>query len=256
MTPSNAQITYVGHATLLIEQEGVRILTDPILRNRVLFLRRRCPLQLSDGALDDLDVVLISHLHYDHLDIPSLRHLGLQRRLIVPAGAASWLRGFGFSQVEELRVGEATSAGPLTITATPALHPTSRHRFGPRIDSCLGYLLQGRQSIYFAGDTDIFSEMAHLSPALDLALLPVWGWGPRLGAGHMDRLRAAQALQWLKPRYAIPIHWGTLYPINPLAAAPLFLVQPPERFALFAAEFAPEVTVNIVQPGDRWTLPV
>jgi L-ascorbate metabolism protein UlaG (beta-lactamase superfamily) len=257
MPLSNAQITYIGHATLFIEQEGVRVLTDPILRNRIFFLRRRFPLQLPPKTLQGIDAVLISHLHYDHLDLLSLRRLGLQCRLIVPAGSASWLRRFGFSQVEELHVGETTTAGPLTITATPALHPTSRHPFGPRIESCLGYLLRGRQSIYFAGDTDLFPEMANLTPVLDLALLPVWGWGPTVGEGqgHMDPLRAAQALQLLKPRYAIPIHWGTLYPISLYTSLPNFLTQPPEDFAAFAAEYAPDVTVEIVQPGGSWSLP-
>src|SRR4051812_20761562 len=114
MRRPNTHITFVGHATLLLEQEGVQILTDPILRNRILFLRRQRLLPFSIDAFDNVDAVLISHLHYDHLDLPSLRLLGLQRRLIVPAGVAPWLRRLGFSQVEELRVGETTTIGSIT----------------------------------------------------------------------------------------------------------------------------------------------
>jgi L-ascorbate metabolism protein UlaG (beta-lactamase superfamily) len=257
VNPAEAQITFAGHATLLIEMEGVRLLTDPILRNRVTFLRRHSPLRLAPDTLQDVEIVLISHLHFDHLDLPSLRRLGLDRRLIVPYGAASWLRRSGFTHVEEVRVGESITVGSVTITATPADHATERHRFGPRIESCVGYLIQGGQTVYFAGDTDLFPEMAEIAPALDLALLPIWGWGPTLGAGHMDPQRAAMALQLLKPRYAIPIHWGTLLPLHLSGwrKAPRFLAEPPQLFAAFAAELAPTVIIEILPPGESWHLP-
>src|SRR6185295_16940072 len=107
-------LTYVGHATVLIEMDGQRILTDPILRNWVSLLRRRGqPIDL--GLFQNLDAVLISHLHYDHLDLPSLHLLGRQRRLIVPRGSGRFFQRHGFRFVEELRVSETTSVGPLTL---------------------------------------------------------------------------------------------------------------------------------------------
>ena len=84
----------------------------------------------------------------------------------------------------------------------------------------VGYAIEGEQSIAFLGDTDLFDEMAHLVPGLDVALVPVWGWGPTIGAGHLDPERAARAMQMLQPRIAIPIHWGTLAPITFRSPAP------------------------------------
>jgi L-ascorbate metabolism protein UlaG (beta-lactamase superfamily) len=116
--------------------------------------------------------------------------------------------------------------------------------------SCLGFIIEGAYSIYFPGDTDIFPGMAHLAEQLDVALLPIWGWGPTLGPGHMNPAVAATALTLLNPRLAIPIHWGTLYPsglgrLNPRR----FLTDPPHHFARLAARVAPTVEVRIVPPG-------
>src|SRR6185436_1994360 len=105
--PDSARITYIGHATVLIEMAGQRLLTDPILRDRVSFLRRRGR-PVDPALFQDLDVVLISHLHYDHLDIPSLRLLRHDTHLIVPAGSARFFQWYGFRQIEEIRVGETT----------------------------------------------------------------------------------------------------------------------------------------------------
>ena len=98
--------------------------------------------------------------------------------------------------------------------------------------------------MYFAGDTDLFPEMSTLAGTLDVALLPVAGWGSRVGPGHLDPERAAQALQLLRPRMAVPIHWGTLSPLNRDTSA-----EPPETFRRLAAELAPEVEVRILEPG-------
>jgi L-ascorbate metabolism protein UlaG (beta-lactamase superfamily) len=114
----------------------------------------------------------------------------------------------------------------------------------------LGFIIEGAQRIYFAGDTDVYPEMARLAP-LDLALLPVWGWGPKLGAGHMNPHSAAQAAQLLRPRVAVPIHWGTYWPIGRRGPR---LTQPPREFALEAAEVAPDVDVRILSPGDTLEL--
>jgi L-ascorbate metabolism protein UlaG (beta-lactamase superfamily) len=247
MTQS-ASLAYIGHATILIEMNGQRILTDPILRSRVSLLRRRG--QPIDPALfQNLDGVLISHLHYDHLDLPSLRLLGHNARLIVPRGSARFFNRHGFRYVEELQVDDTTSIGEVALRATYARHNSTRYPFGLRTQ-CLGFIITGSYQIYFPGDTDLFPEMAQLSDSLDVALLPVWGWGPTLGPGHMDPLQAAKTLPLLRPRLAIPIHWGSLYlwglgRLNPRQ----FLSEPPYAFVRYAAGLAPEVKTQIVEPG-------
>jgi L-ascorbate metabolism protein UlaG (beta-lactamase superfamily) len=253
--PPDARIIYVGHATVLIELNGVQLLTDPILRNRIGVLRRHAQVDFDPAAYRSVEAVLISHLHHDHLDLPSLRRLGQEKRLIAPRGTAGWLRALGFRAVEELQVGETTQVGSVAITATYAVHDPARHRFGRRADACLGYLVQGSHSVYFPGDTDLFPAMAELCSELDLALLPVWGWGPTLGPGHLDPGRAAQALTLLRPRLAVPIHWGVLHPVGLSLFRPGFLTQPPLAFAALAAQLAPDVQVEILPPGGSLTLP-
>lgn len=240
-------LTYVGHATLLIEVDGVRVLTDPVLGHHVGgLIRRQTP--LPDRRLHQVDLVLLSHLHFDHLDLRSLRMLGLQTHLIAPVGTASFLHRHGFAYVTEMQPGESVTQQGLQIEATLAIHKGVRSPFGPDV-GCLGYIVRGRQSVYFAGDTDLFPGMVELGQNLDLALLPVWGWGPTLGKGHMDPRRAAEALTLLKPRAAVPIHWGTLYPMGLRYFRPHLLAAPPRLFAQHARTLAPEVQVHIVEPG-------
>lgn len=248
----NEKITYIGHATTLIEVEGHRILTDPVLRSRLAHLRRQGPAIVEEWVAD-LDAVVISHPHLDHLDLPSLRLLDRKTPLIVPTGMGLLLRRRGFVQIAELRPGETVTVGRLPITATPAHHSGFRPPFGPSV-AALGFLFGAQRRIYFAGDTDLFPEMADLAHDLDTALLPIWGWGPTLGAGHLTPERAAEALALLQPRLAVPIHWGTLYPARPRLVRPAFLSDPPHHFARHAAEIAPEVTVAIVPPGESVAL--
>jgi L-ascorbate metabolism protein UlaG (beta-lactamase superfamily) len=251
--PDSARITYIGHATVLIEMAGQRLLTDPILRDRVSFLRRRGR-PVDPALFQDLDVVLISHLHYDHLDIPSLRLLRHDTHLIVPAGSARFFQWHGFRQIEEIRVGETTGVGNLTLKATYAQHSHARHPFGLRTQP-VGFIIAGSHRIYFPGDTDLFPEMTQLADKLDVALLPVWGWGPTLGPGHMDPLQAARTLPLLRPRLAIPIHWGSLYLMGLARLNPRgFLTDPPHAFVRHAASLAPQVKTQIVEPGDTLTL--
>ena len=106
------------------------MLTDPILRRQIYHLRRRNT-PIPERLADQVDAVLISHLHHDHLDIPSLRQLGLDKRLIVPNGAGALLRSHGFRRVEEVRAGERTTIGSVAVTATFALHSGARGPLGP-----------------------------------------------------------------------------------------------------------------------------
>ena len=245
MAPQEAvagRILYVGHATVLIELDGVRLLTDPVLRPRVWHLRRRVPLDTAE--LESIDAALVSHVHFDHLDLPSLRLLGTDVTVVVPPGCRRLVRGF--ADVREVDVGDEVRVGEVTVQATPAVHRSARlmRRSGPS----LGFMVSGSRRVYFAGDTDLFDGMSALAGSLDVALLPVAGWGSKVGPGHLDPLRAAQALRLLQPRLAIPIHWGTFSPLNRSTSA-----DPPETFRRHAAELAPEVEVRILEPGAALT---
>jgi len=246
------QLTYIGHGTVLIEMDGVRLLTDPVLRNRVGHLRRQSVAVNLEGC-QRVDAVLISHMHRDHLDPASLQMLGKTVRLIVPQGVAARLRRQGFQYVEELRAGGTTLVGSLAVTATHAKHHRSRHPFGPTAD-CLGFVVRGSHEVYFAGDTELFPEMAGLAGGLDVALIPVWGWGPTLGSGHLTPILAAEALTLLRPRLAVPIHWGTFCPLGMGWLRPRFLSSPPHDFARHAAHLAPEVKVRVLAPGEALRL--
>jgi len=241
-------ITYVGHATVLIEMDGVRLLTDPLLRDRVGGIRRQSrPVHVAWQS--DIDAVLISHLHLDHLDRPSLRLLDRRVHMIAPAGTADLLHGEGFKNIEEIRIADSTKVGEVKVTATYAHHPGGRYPLGPAAD-CVGYLVSGSSSVYFAGDTDIFPEMVDVDPELDVALLPVWGWGPTIRGDHMSPRTAAESLTLLRPKMAVPIHWGTFAPIGMGWIQPRFLSEPPHQFKGHAEDVAPEVDVHIVRPGN------
>lgn len=242
------RITWVGHSTVLAEADGVRLLTDPLLRPRVGHLRRVAgPAPPISG---EIDAVLLSHVHWDHLDLRSL-DLVPARRLIVPRGAGRLLGRF--EGVVELDERESVTIGPLTVRATHAEHHTRRLPFGATTPA-LGYLIEASRRVYFAGDTDVFDGMRELAPALDLALLPIDGWGPRVGPGHLDPQRAAEALQLLGPRIAVPVHWGTYRRLG-LSRDPATLREPAIRFERIAAELAPEVEVRVLVPGERLEVP-
>jgi L-ascorbate metabolism protein UlaG (beta-lactamase superfamily) len=171
----------VGHATVRIQLDGAHLLTDPLLRPRVAHLRRVAP--LSHESLRPPEAVLVSHLHIDHLDVRSLRGIG-PPRLLAPHGAAAFLRRRGFPDVEGLAPGDSVDVGNVSVRAVPAVHDGRRFRLGRRVDA-IGYVMAGSRTVYFAGDTDVFEGMASLG-GLDVALVPIGGWGRRVGAGHLD----------------------------------------------------------------------
>lgn len=240
-----AGLSYIGHATVAIELDGVQILTDPVLRSRIGPLRREA-LVPSGGARIDPDLVLISHLHRDHADLPSLRRLGRSTRLVCPAGAGPFFGRHGFTEVEELAPGRSTRAGSVIVEAVEAVHDGGR--LPPRHGPAVGYLIAGTRRVYFAGDTDIFDGMVRLGRP-DVALLPIWGWGPSLGPGHMNPQVAARAAALIRPAVVMPIHWGTLYPrfLKHFRPGPLF--RPPQELAQAMGEAAPGIEMRLLAPG-------
>jgi L-ascorbate metabolism protein UlaG (beta-lactamase superfamily) len=234
---------------VLVELDGVRLLTDPLLRERVVMLRRSEPLDLE--SLEDLDAVLISHVHYDHLDLGSLRKLDGAKALIMPRGGASLVRRLA-APVHELDVDQELDVGPVSVKAVHAEHDSAR-LLGKKTDA-FGYVVSGTKKIYFLGDTDLFPALADAAPDADVALIPIWGWGPSLGTGHLDPRRAAEAVALIRPRIAVPIHWGTYYPVTVRKSARDFLRAPVGEFADAAAELAPAVDVRILPVGGTLEL--
>jgi L-ascorbate metabolism protein UlaG (beta-lactamase superfamily) len=246
------RLTWVGHATVLLELGGARLLTDPLLRTRLGHLRRHGA-RPAPAVTQDIDAVLVSHVHLDHLDVRSLRSLARGPRVIAPDGAGKLLRRIGFAQIDEVVEGDTVTVGDVTVTALPAVHDGRRRPLGA-IFATLGYQIAGAQRVYFAGDTELFDGMRDMAGRFDVALLPVWGWGPSLGPGHMDPLSAARAAAILRPAVAVPIHWGTFFPVGLEALRGSALVEPPRVFARHVAELAPEVDVRVLAPGDALSL--
>ena len=232
--------------------DGVCILTDPLLVDRLGLLHRHT--DAVAHLIDDVnvDVVLISHAHHDHLHLPSLRRCPGRPRIVVPRGLGRLASRAGHD-VMEVAAGERFDLGGVVVDAIRADHDGRRGPFGPAANA-LGYRISGSTRVYFAGDTDLFAEMSDLAGTVDVTLLPVWGWGPRLGSGHLDPRRAAEALVRIRPRLAIPIHWGTFYPFAFARIWPHPLGDPPRDFARQAAQLAPGTEVRILAPGEGMAL--
>lgn len=241
-------VTWLGHATVLLDLPGLRLLTDPFLRDRLGPLRRHGPTP-RPGAIGAIGVIAISHAHPDHFDRASLRAIAGDPLVIVPRGLGGAVRRAGL-RAHEVVVGETVTLAPnWTITAVPARH--WRWPAAPRA-AAVGYLIEGagRSGIYFAGDTARFRAMRDFADRVDLALLPVGSWGPHVSPGHLTPRSAAAVARDLAPRYAVPIHWGTLFPPRLERLLPGRLTEPAERFSALAARVAPAVDVRTLQPGE------
>jgi L-ascorbate metabolism protein UlaG (beta-lactamase superfamily) len=247
-------VTFLGHATIIIDMDGVRFLTDPILRNRVGPLVR-APAPLEAYHWNGVDAVLISHSHWDHLDHGSLRLLGPDTPIVVPRGMAAGLRRRGFKVVTEVTPGDDIEVHGTRVEAVHAEH----RGFGPPVGGTalsVGYIVHGSQRHYFAGDTAYFPGMAHFGRGLDLALMPVWGWGPTAKPSeHLDPLGAARAVAAIGPRYAVPIHWGTLHPAGMRWMRPATRIDPPHQFAQLVRRMAPQTIVRVLPVGSSLEVP-
>ncbi|MEU8781617.1 MBL fold metallo-hydrolase [Streptomyces sp. NPDC048637] len=251
----SVEVTWWGHATVTVEDSGVRVLTDPLFVRRLAHLRRRRG-ALPPAEAARADVVLVSHLHADHLHPASLARLAPGTRLVVPRGATAAVPGLRrvaaarALRVTELRAGEECAAGAVTVRAVSAAHDGRRLPCGPRRVPALGYVVRGTARTYFAGDTGLFEEMAAEVGPCEVALLPVGGWGPFLGHGHLDARRAAQAAARLAPCCAVPVHYGTYWPIGMDAVRPHEFHAPGQEFERQTALLAPEVTVHRLGHGE------
>jgi L-ascorbate metabolism protein UlaG (beta-lactamase superfamily) len=224
--------TWLGHATVVLEIAGARILTDPVLRTRLGPLRRRRDLPVHHHV-DDVDAVLLSHLHHDHADLPSLRRLGPVPVFTDPANVP-WL------DRQRLGVGDASADTWHPVApGVEVLLVRADHEARPmphRPNGATGMLVRGGGVVvWFAGDTSLHPDI-ELLPELagarvDLALLPVGGWGPRLSPGHMGPAEAAEAAARSGARHVAPIHYGTLHPRGWPTSRLDWTTDPGHRFA-------------------------
>ncbi len=250
------RVTFAGHSTVLIELGTDRVLTDPLLRRRVGHLLRHGN-AVDPSLWNDLAAVLVSHGHLDHLHLASLRRIAHTVPVVVPSGLGTTVSKVGFTNVTELAADEELVLGGSRVTAVHAEHEVRRLPLGapsPALGYVVGTAAAPGPRAYFAGDTDIFDGMRDLaSPPygpIDVALIPVWGWGPKLGPGHLDPRAAADAVSLVRPRIAVPIHWGTLLPAGLGRLRRELLVDPPRAFAKFVATLGLDTEVRLLLPGE------
>jgi L-ascorbate metabolism protein UlaG (beta-lactamase superfamily) len=250
------ELTWVGHATNLMDLDGFRIITDPLFTKRVAHLRRRRELPSPDAA--DVDVALLSHVHVDHIHLGSIRKLRPTTKLIVPRNAGLLMRKAGFTDVTEVVEGDRLELGPATIEVVHAEHKHGRGPHSRLTAAPMGYVVEhsaaGGERIYFPGDTDLFDGMAGLTD-IDVALLPIWGWGSTLGTGHLDPTRAATASTLIQPRIVVPIHWGTYSPEDGRRRLPTWFEGPPELFRKELEAINEESRLRVLQPGGSIDVP-
>jgi L-ascorbate metabolism protein UlaG (beta-lactamase superfamily) len=230
--------------------------SSPLLTRGLAHLVRRRG-ENPDLSHTPPDLVVISHLHYDHFHVPSIRLLPRGTRVAVPRGGGVLLRNVPVDVVE-VDVGDILTVGAATVTVLPALHDGRRWNRSRMVAPTLAYLITGVGSTYFAGDTGLFDGLGDL-PSLtdggpDVALLPVWGWGPSLGGYHLDPTTAAEALHMITPTVAVPIHWGTFWPRGMSRVRPEHFHGAGERFADHAGRLRPAVDVRVLSPGSSTML--
>ena len=270
------RLTWLGHSSVLVETGGRRIVADPLLRRHIGALRRASALPEAAAELlrRGVDAAVLSHLHHDHCDLPTLRALRAPV-LVVPPGAGAWLVRHGLSGVVELAPGESLDLdGGVRIVATPAEHLGRRAPWGPTAMS-VGHLVEGPggpegsgggagaedaggnregRTAWLAGDTSLFAGMTGLAELsrhgrIDVAAVPVWGWGPSLGPGHLNPDLAAEAVVRVGVRHVIPVHWGTLHPAFLGRMMRTQLRTPGHRFAAALAELDFSVTAEVLPLG-------
>ena len=268
------RVTWLGHASVVLDLDGVRLVTDPLLRRHAGLLRRRGD-QPDADVWRSTDAVLLSHLHHDHAELGSLRLLGDVPVLTAPS-SARWLterglRGVGLRNTDWFRVdargpGELVRdrlgsepvpvGGGVRVRLCPAVHG---HRPMPhRPNAANGHLVRGASAcVWVAGDTSVYPGMLRLpdlaGAPVDVALVPVGGWGPRLSEGHMGPLTAARACAFVGARFAVPVHWGTLHAPASTRLPPGWMDRAGDAFAAALAREAPDCLPIVLRPGESWT---
>lgn len=208
-------ITWIGHSTFFIQLAGLNIITDPVWARRMALRKRITPPGIPVTDMPPIDVVLISHSHYDHLHISSLRKLDGDKRLIVPAGLRKKLLLRGFQDLHELQWWEQSVQQDVKFTFVPAQHWARRNPWDMNRSHWGGWVIEiaNGPTIYFAGDSGYFRGFKEIGQKfdIDIALLPIGAYDPEwfMSAQHMNPEEALQAFQDLGARYFVPMHYGT-----------------------------------------------
>ena len=258
------KITYIGHATLLLEVAGSHILTDPNFDPHLArFLPRVSAPGIALDALPALDAILLTHAHADHLSFDSLDRLPRDIPLYAPPPVAHWLRGKGYAHVEPLAPGEQTtiSGGSIRIHAERATHQGNRYGVDRWRSAANMYLAEtGQESLFFAGDTALMPDTHGLvervlwasGRTLDVALLPIGyapPWKPGFRRGHLTHHDALTLFETLRARALIPYHWGTFRHVTASAHDAINRLR-----AVLASHEARE-RVYIIEPGESMLVP-
>lgn len=233
----DTSVTWIGHATMLVQLDGLSVLTDPMFSARMFLVKRLAPPGVELHALPPIDVVIVSHNHRDHLDEPSVRALAAahpEAQFVVPLGVAAWFKRRGIQRVTELDWWGSTEitarGGRVRVTLVPAQHWSMRSGFDTNQSLWGGYVIESPGTrAYFAGDTGYpaaFKEIGKQFPGIDYALLPIGAYEPRwfMKAQHIGPEEAAVAFGELGARRLVPMHWGTFrLSDEPLAQPPQLL---------------------------------
>lgn len=246
-------VTWWGHAFATVELGGVSVATDPLLGDRLLHLRRYAASPTADAVR--ADVVLISHLHHDHFHVPSLERFGADVPIVVPRGGERLLRGLKGRRVLPAEPGDELDVAGARVTVLPATHDWRRGIHSRVTAPPLGFRVEaGAGSFWFPGDTELRDDMADVEP-VDLALVPIGGWGPTLADGHMHPEAGADAVGRIGARWAVPVHWGTFWPagLHLVARAnhERLFVSPGQKFVEAMSAVAPETAAVLAAHGDR-----
>jgi len=256
------RVTYIGHATLLIEIGERRILTDPNFDEALgRFLPRVSSPGIALGALPKLDAILLTHAHADHLSFTSLDALPRDIPLLAPPAIARWLGKQGYSHAVPIAPNGRVELDGVKIRAATATHKGSRYGVDRWRNAANMYLIDtNKVSCFFAGDTALASDTTHLVEKhlqatgrnLDLALLPIgyapW-WKPGFRKGHLTSSDALTLFERLKARYFIPYHWGTFNHVTSTAFDAI------DRLRATLEDHPLHPAVKILEPGTTFVLP-